>query len=116
MLSRTLEASITNGYPVILEDATETFDPLLDPLLAKQIEKKGSDMYIKFGDQGISFNSDFKFYITTKMSRPHYSPEICVKVTMLNFMVTQEGLLDQMLSIIVKIEEPAKYERRNACI
>lgn len=53
VLSRTLESSITNGYPVILEDATETFDPLLDPLLAKQIEKKGSDMYIKFGDQGI---------------------------------------------------------------
>ena len=116
VISRTLENSITLGVPVILEDATETFDPLLDPLLAKQIEKKGSDMYIKFGDQGISFNADFKFYITTKMSRPHYSPEICVKVTMLNFMVTQEGLLDQMLSIIVRIEEPAKYERRNACI
>jgi hypothetical protein len=31
-------------------------------------------------------------------------------------MVTQDGLLDQMLSIIVKIEEFAKYERRNACI
>lgn len=116
VISRTLENSITLGVPVILEDANETFDPLLDPLLAKQIEKKGSEMYIKFGDQGISFNPDFKFYITTKMSRPHYSPEICVKVTMLNFMVTQEGLLDQMLSIIVRIEEPAKYERRNACI
>lgn len=94
VISRTLENSITLGVPVILEDANETFDPLLDPLLAKQIEKKGSEMYIKFGDQGISFNPDFKFYITTKMSRPHYSPEICVKVTMLNFMVTQEGLLD----------------------
>ena len=31
-------------------------------------------------------------------------------------MVTQEGLLDQMLSIIVRIEEPQKYERRNLCI
>jgi hypothetical protein len=28
--------------PVILEDANETFDPLLDPLLGRQIEKKGS--------------------------------------------------------------------------
>jgi hypothetical protein len=24
--------------------------------------------------------------------------------------------MDQMLSIIVRIEEPAKYERRNVCI
>jgi len=112
-VSRTLENSINFGTPVILEDANETFDPLLDPLLAKQIEKKGSEYFIKFGDQGISFNPDFKFYITTKMSRPHYSPEVCVKVTMLNFMATQDGLLDQMLSIIVRIEEPVKYERRN---
>ncbi|MFN9956197.1 MAG: hypothetical protein ACK55I_24130, partial [bacterium] len=38
-VSRTLENSINFGTPVILEDANETFDPLLDPLLAKQIEK-----------------------------------------------------------------------------
>jgi dynein heavy chain len=38
------------------------------------------------------YNTDFKFFITTKMAKPHYSPEMCVKVTMLNFMVTQEGL------------------------
>ena len=73
------------GIPVIFEDANETFDPMLDPLLAKQIEKKGNDLFIKFGEGGISFSPDFKFFITTKMSRPHYSPEICVRVTMLNF-------------------------------
>lgn len=116
LISRALENAIPLGTPVILEDAGETFEPMLDPLLAKQVEKKGSDYYIKFGDQGIPFNLDFKFFITTKMSRPHYSPEICVKVTMLNFMVTEGGLLDQMLSIIVKLEEPAKYEKRNQCI
>jgi dynein heavy chain len=115
-MSRTLENAISLGTPVIFEDATETFDPMLDPLLAKQIEKKGSEMYIKFGENGIPFSPDFKFYITTKMSRPHYSPEICVKVTMLNFMVTEVGLQDQMLDIIVSIEEQQKYEKRISCI
>ena len=50
--------------------------------------------------------------MTTKLARPHYPPEICVKVTMLNFQVTLEGLEDQMLNIVVKIEEPAKEEQR----
>ena len=50
------------------------------------------------------------------MSSPHYSPEICVKVTMLNFMVTPDGLLDQMLNEIIRIEENAKYERRKICV
>lgn len=87
-LGRILEASIGIGNPVIFEDANETFDPMLDPLLGKQIEKKGSVQLLKLGESAIEYSSDFRFYITTKLSRPHYSPEVCVKVTMLNFMVT----------------------------
>ena len=37
------------------------------------------------------------------MPAPHYSPEICVKLTILNFTVTQEGLQDQMLNEIIRI-------------
>ncbi len=88
VMSRTLENAVNMGNPVIFEDAGETFDPMLEPLLGKQIEKKGSAMYIKIGDTPTEYSSDFRFYVTTKLSRPHYSPEVCVKVTMLNFMVT----------------------------
>jgi dynein heavy chain len=35
ILSRTLEVAVNMGNPVILEDAGETFDPMLDPLLGK---------------------------------------------------------------------------------
>lgn len=49
---------------------------------------------MKFGDKNIDYNSDFRFYVTTKLSKPHYSPETCVKVTLLNFTVTMEGLED----------------------
>lgn len=50
--------------------------------------------------------------MTTKLARPHYPPEICVKVTVLNFQVTLEGLDDQMLNIVVSREEPVKEEQR----
>ena len=116
VLARKLEACITMGTPVIFEDATEQFDPMLDPLLSKQIEKKSSEVLMKFGDKMISYNTDFKFFVTTKMPAPHYSPEVCVKVTILNFMVTQEGLQDQMLNEIIKIEEEKKYNQRIKCI
>ena len=46
------------------------------------------------GDKKIDYVSDFRFYITTKMQSPHFSPEICVKVNLLNFQVTLEGLED----------------------
>jgi len=51
----------------------------------------------------INYNENFKFFITTKMPAPHYSPEVCVKLTILNFTVTQEGLQDQMLNEIIRI-------------
>jgi dynein heavy chain len=114
--ARGLENAITYGKPVLLENLGDVVDPLLEPLLLKAKFKAGNIVMIRLGDSTIEYNEDFRFYMTTKLPSPHYSPEICVKVTMLNFMVTQEGLLDQMLSIIVRIEEPQKYERRNVCI
>ena len=82
------ENAIQHGNPVILEDATETFDPLLDPILGKQVEIQGKEKTIKVSDKVVSFSDEFIFYVTTKMDSPHYSPETCVKMTMLNFMVT----------------------------
>jgi len=100
-MTRTLKNCIQMGNPILLEDSNETFDPMVEPLLGKQVEKKGSIWTIKLGDENIEYARDFRFYVTTKLSRPHFSPEVCVKVTMLNFMVTEEGLKDQMLNIVV---------------
>ena len=104
------------GTPIILEDCLETIDPIYEPLLEKQIEGQGGKMTIKLGDGVKEYAPDFRFYLTTKLSSPHYSPEVCVKVVMLNFMVTEEGLEDQMLSVVVKHEDPKKYEMRNQFI
>lgn len=52
---------------------------------------------IRLGDATIEYSADFRFYITTKMRNPHYLPEVAVKVTLLNFMITPAGLSDQML-------------------
>ena len=113
VMSRVLENCISLGYPVILEDANESFDPMIEPLLGKQIDKKRNMWTIKLGDSNIEYQPEFKFYVTTKLSKPHYAPEVCVKVTMLNFMVTEEGLLDQMLNIVVYHEDQKNMERRN---
>ena len=40
----------------------------------------------------IDCSMDLKFYLTTKLANPHYPPEICLKVSLLNFTITPEGL------------------------
>lgn len=59
---------------------------------------------IKLGESIIEYNSDFRMYITTKLRNPHYLPEVATKVTLLNFVITPEGLTDQLLGIVVAKE------------
>jgi dynein heavy chain len=63
-------------------------------------------MTLKLGDAIIEYDKDFKFYMTTKLRNPHYLPEVSTKVTLINFMITFEGLSDQLLGIVVEKENP----------
>ena len=89
-----LEACIRLGYPVLIENVGVELDPAIEPLLQKQIVKRGASYNIKIGDSIIEYNMDFRFYLTTKLRNPHYLPEVSTKVTILNFMITFEGLAD----------------------
>lgn len=53
---------------------------------------------MRLGDTDVDYDMDFKLYITTKLSNPHYLPEICIQVTIVNFTVTPSGLEDQLLA------------------
>lgn len=59
---------------------------------------------IRLGEVIIEYSFDFKFYITTKLRNPHYMPELATKLSLLNFMITPEGLEDQLLGIVVAKE------------
>lgn len=58
----------------------------------------------------------FRLYITTKLRNPHYLPEVAVKVTLVNFMITSVGLEDQLLGIAVAKERPDLEAEKNALI
>uniref|UniRef100_A0A663MBZ6 Dynein axonemal heavy chain 12 n=1 Tax=Athene cunicularia TaxID=194338 RepID=A0A663MBZ6_ATHCN len=112
---RTLENCIQFGTPLLLENVGEELDPSLEPLLLRQTFKQGMEC-IRLGETTIEYSSDFKFFITTKLRNPHYMPEIATKVSLINFMITPEGLEDQLLGIVVAKERPELEEERNALI
>ncbi|XP_041655296.1 dynein heavy chain 12, axonemal [Cheilinus undulatus] len=113
---RTLENCIQFGTPLLLENVGEELDPSLEPLLLKQTFKQGGMDCIRLGESVIEYACDFRFYITTKLRNPHYLPELATKVSLLNFMITPEGLEDQLLGIVVAKERPELEEERNALI
>ncbi|XP_046331899.2 dynein axonemal heavy chain 6-like [Haliotis rufescens] len=113
---RTLENCIRIGMPVLLEDLGESLDPALEPVLLKQTFMSGGRLLIRLGDSDIDYDRNFRFYMTTKLSNPHYLPEVCIKVTIINFTVTKSGLEDQLLSDVVRLERPDLEEQRNQLI
>jgi dynein heavy chain, axonemal len=71
---------------------------------------------INFGDNVIEYSPEFRLYITTKHANPHYLPELSTKVTLINFMITYEGLKDQLLNLVVQKENAALDEERSILI
>ncbi|KAL0216159.1 hypothetical protein P9112_008343 [Eukaryota sp. TZLM1-RC] len=115
-LIRTLEQAVYIGTPVLLEDIGEEIDPALEPILKKKIFKvQGQDM-IRIGDSDVQYDSNFRLYITTKLPNPHYLPEVCISVTILNFTVTRLGLENQLLGDVVKSEKPSLEADRDHLI
>lgn len=64
----------------------------------------------------MEFSDSFRFYMTTALRSPHYLPETAVKVTLLNFMITPDGLSDQLLGVTVAQERPDLEEQRQKLV
>jgi dynein heavy chain len=107
-----LEACIRMGTACMIENVGIDLDPALDPVLGKQVVRKSSSATMKLGDSVIEYNDKFQLYLCTKLRNPHYLPEISTKVTLLNFMITYEGLWDQLLGIVVAKENPELEDKK----
>lgn len=97
-LLRVMENCIRQGYPILLEDISETIDPSIRPVLQRETYVFEGRTYLKLGDVIIDYDEKFRLYMTTKLANPHYLPEICINVTLVNFLVTETGLEDQLLA------------------
>lgn len=103
---KTVEFAVEAGDPVLIENMQNSVDAVIQPIYSKQIVKKGKSRYIKMGDKELNLHPDFQLFLHTKLSNPHYPPEIQAECTMINFTVTENGLEDQLLSLVVRKERP----------
>jgi len=103
---KTIESSVEMGKPVMIENLENTIDAVIQPVYARAIIKRGKNKYIKMGDTELSLSPEFMLFLHTKLSNPHYQPEIQAECTLINFTVTESGLEDQLLALVVRKERP----------
>lgn len=110
--------ALEDGSTVLIEDCPEQLDPGLDPILTKATYTTGEDklLWIKYDEKKRVYDERFDLFLTTKMANPHFLPETCIKLTIVNFTVTFEGLEQQLLVEVVNNERPEVEEKRVALV
>ena len=68
--------------------------------------KSGGQSVICLGEKEIQYNDNFRLYITTSLPNPHYAPEVSSITSLVNFAVTEIGLEEQLLALVVNEEKP----------
>ncbi|XP_076855598.1 dynein axonemal heavy chain 17-like [Brachyhypopomus gauderio] len=99
-----IENAVSSGDILLIENIGETVEPVLDPLLGRNTIKKGK--YIRIGDKEVEYHPNFRLILHTKYFSPHYKPEMQAQCTLINFLVTRDGLEDQLLAAVVAKERP----------
>ena len=108
-LKNDLKETMQWGKTMIVVGVEENIDPMLDPVLEKQVltSAGGRVRQINVADELFDYNSNFKLFFITRLPNPHFSPELQAKTTVVDFTVTQGGLEEQLLGRVVTHEERA---------
>lgn len=108
---KTLASAIRFGTPLLVQDV-ESLDPVLNPVLNKEVQKTGGRTLIRLGTEDIDFSPRFMIILLTRNPQTRFAPDLCSRVTMVNFTVTPSSLESQALSAILKAERPDVDSRR----
>ncbi|KAI6655602.1 cytoplasmic dynein 2 heavy chain 1-like [Oopsacas minuta] len=100
-----LELSVRFGKRIIILDVDD-IEPILYPLIRREIYFKGSSSFVYIGEKQVDFNNDFKMYLITRNPNPNINVDIQSCLSIINFSFTIAGLTSQLLTIIILTEKP----------
>ncbi|ETM34531.1 hypothetical protein L914_18397 [Phytophthora nicotianae] len=109
---KVLASAIRFGTALLVHEV-ENIDPILNPVLNRELYKTGGRVLIRLAGEEIDYSPDFRLFLITRDPSCRFSPDICSRVTFVNFTVTPSSLESQGLSILLKSEQPEAEEKRN---
>ncbi|XP_071453347.1 dynein heavy chain, cytoplasmic isoform X3 [Hetaerina americana] len=107
-----LESALRFGNPLLVQDV-ENYDPILNPVLNRELRRTGGRVLITLGDQDIDLSPSFVIFLSTRDPTVEFPPDICSRVTFVNFTVTRSSLQSQCLNRVLKAERPDIDEKRS---
>jgi len=96
-----LNKCVTNGTTCVIEGLNGSIDPILLPLVSKNVIRKGRSLFVTIGSEEVLYDSQFKLFLHTQSSNPHFSPEVAAQCAIIDFTVTQVSLMSRILLKII---------------
>ncbi|XP_003378833.1 dynein heavy chain, cytoplasmic [Trichinella spiralis] len=134
---KNLESALRFGNSLLVQDV-ECYDPILNPVLNYEVKRAGGRVLITVGDQDIDLSPSFQIFLSTRdptvllktfsmliscyinccfgsffLIQIQLTPDICSRVTVINFTVTRSSLQSQCLNHILKAERPDIDSKRS---
>ncbi|XP_042877142.1 dynein heavy chain, cytoplasmic-like isoform X4 [Penaeus japonicus] len=109
---KNLESALRFGNPLLVQDV-ENYDPILNPVLNRELRRTGGRVLITLGDQDIDLSPAFTIFLSTRDPTVEFPPDICSRVTFVNFTVTRSSLQSQCLNQVLKAERPDIDDKRS---
>lgn len=62
---KNLESALRFGTPLLVQDV-EGYDPILNPVLNREVRRTGGRVLISLGDQDIDLSPSFNIFLSTR--------------------------------------------------
>ena len=107
-----LELAVRFGKTLLVLDIHK-IEPVLYPLLRKEVVGQGPYKTIQVGDKQIDYNPNFKLFLVTKDPNIEIAVDSKSLVTLINFTTTSAGLTGQLLGKALHVEKPELEQRKS---
>ncbi|EIW66046.1 hypothetical protein TREMEDRAFT_35527 [Tremella mesenterica DSM 1558] len=108
---KNLESALRFGNPLLIQDV-ENLDPILNSVLNRELRRTGGRVLIRIGNQDIDFSPSFTMFLSTRDPSVDFPPDICSRVTFVNFTMTRSSLQTQALDKVLRAERPEIDQKR----
>jgi len=119
LMLKVVETCVPNGTPVLLEGVNSSemaLEPGLEALLTHSVHRSPSRMTVSVGEADVDVHPGFRLYLTSTASNPSFLPEVFIRVAIVNFTVTSQGLMEQLLAAVVRCERPELEDRKDTLV
>ena len=110
--TKVLESAVRFGNTLLVEDV-EFFNPILNPVLNRDLILSGGRTLIMVGNQTVDFSPSFNVILLSKSANLNLSSDLASKMTIINFTVTRGSLQNRLLHETLVSERPEIDRKRS---